>query len=46
VIEDTKVGSRIITIDIKDPDLTGMALSINCTPSSQVEINYDDDDDI
>jgi len=42
VIEDTRVGSRIVSIDIEDPDLTGMALSVNCTPSPQVCWTLDD----
>ena len=37
VLEDTPVGSKILGIELNDPDLTGMALSISCIPSSQVK---------
>lgn len=40
IVEDTRVGNKILPIDVKDPDLTGMALSVNCTPSLQVNINF------
>jgi len=30
------VGSKILPIDVKDPDLTGMELSVNCSASHQV----------
>jgi hypothetical protein len=36
VIEDTPVGSKILGVELRDSDLTGMALSITCTPSPQV----------
>ncbi|XP_021944400.1 cadherin-87A [Folsomia candida] len=35
VMEDTRVGSKILGVDVVDPDLTGMALSLTCTASPQ-----------
>lgn len=38
IVEDTRVGSKIVPIDVKDPDTTGMELSVNCTASHQVKL--------
>ncbi|CAL8113890.1 unnamed protein product [Orchesella dallaii] len=35
IVEDTRVGNKILSLDVSDPDLTGMALSVNCTASLQ-----------
>ncbi|CAG7728421.1 unnamed protein product [Allacma fusca] len=35
VSEETRIGSRILSVSLTDPDMSGLALTLHCTPSQQ-----------
>ena len=36
ISEEARVGTKILSVSLADPDITGLSLSLNCTPTFQV----------